>query len=320
MYQLEHKNYSARLLQQLQQSVRGNNETASVQIKNLKGLLNRFEVRLNIFLFIFLNSFLLWDVWQMRALNKWRAQNKSSVYHWYSFITEFEVLNSLATLHFNQPQWAFPQFTHQHFTFNGEAVGHPLIQTEKRVVSSFSLEGIAKVALVTGSNMAGKSTFLRSLGINIVLANMGAPVCAKSVMLSPVQLLSSMRIADNLAESTSTFYAELKKLKTIIEAVNSHLPVFILLDEILRGTNSLDRHTGSSALIRQLIRNNAVAVIATHDVELAKMEKEYPGSISNYHFDVQVSNGELYFDYKLKEGVCTSLNASILMKKIGIDM
>ena len=129
-----------------------------------------------------------------------------------------------------------------------------------------------------------------------------------------------MRIADNLAENTSTFYAELKKLKTIIEAVNRHERVFILLDEILRGTNSLDRHTGSNALIKQLIKEKAVAVIATHDLELASMEESFPASIENYHFDVQVAGEELFFDYKLKEGVCTSLNASILMKKIGIDL
>jgi DNA mismatch repair ATPase MutS len=149
---------------------------------------------------------------------------------------------------------------------------------------------------------------------------MGATACALELQLSPVKLMSSMRIADNLAENTSTFYAELKKLKSIIEAVNRHEKIFILLDEILRGTNSLDRHTGSEALIRQLIHQNAVAVIATHDVELADLQKQFPDALENYHFDVQVEGEELYFDYKLKHGVCTSLNASILMKKIGIEM
>ena len=129
-----------------------------------------------------------------------------------------------------------------------------------------------------------------------------------------------MRIADNLEESTSTFYAELKKLKSIIEAVNRKEKIFILLDEILRGTNSLDRHTGSKALIKQLIQQQAVGMIATHDLELAKLAEEFPGNIHNYHFDVQVANDELYFDYKLKTGICESLNASILMKKIGIEM
>ena len=168
--------------------------------------------------------------------------------------------------------------------------------------------------------MGGKSTFLRSIGVNTVLALMGAPVCAKRFTISNIELMSSMRIADNLAESTSTFYAELKKLQTIIEAVKANKKVFILLDEILRGTNSLDRHTGSKALIKQLIHQHAVAIIATHDVELANMETDFPQAISNYHFDVQVANDELYFDYKLKQGICQSLNASILMRKIGIEM
>jgi DNA mismatch repair ATPase MutS len=132
--------------------------------------------------------------------------------------------------------------------------------------------------------------------------------------------MTSMRISDNLAENTSTFYAELKKLKTIIEAVNNYEKVFVLLDEILRGTNSHDRHTGSDALIKQLIRHDAYAVIATHDLVLAKLQKQYPQSIDNYHFDVQVKGEELFFDYKLKDGVCHSLNASLLMKKIGIEL
>jgi DNA mismatch repair ATPase MutS len=174
--------------------------------------------------------------------------------------------------------------------------------------------------LVTGSNMAGKSTYLRSIGINTVLAMAGAPVCAAYFCLSPVQLISSMRISDNLEESTSTFYAELKKLKTVIDKVNNNEKVFILLDEILRGTNSLDRHTGSAALVKQLIKHKAAAVIATHDVELAKIKEQFPAAILNHHFDVQVSHDELYFDYRLKEGICNSLNASILMKKIGIEL
>ena len=168
--------------------------------------------------------------------------------------------------------------------------------------------------------MAGKSTFLRSIGCNIVLALMGSPVCAESFTTSHIRLMSSMRIADNLAENTSTFYAELKKLQSIIEAVNNHEKLFILLDEILRGTNSLDRHTGSKALIQQLIKQNTVAILATHDVELAKQADNFPANITNYHFDVQVANDELYFDYKLKDGICKSLNASILMRKIGIKM
>ena len=320
MQWIEGQPFKSALLVRLQQSVQVAGAPASTQIKSLKNVLGRFDLRLNILVFIFLNSFLLWDVRQMRALNKWRALNKEKVGQWFRLIAQMEVLSSLAALQFNQPNWCFPLFTARHFTFNATELGHPLIPVESRVTSSFDVEGIAKVALVTGSNMAGKSTFLRSLGVGVVLAQMGAPVCATSLQLSPVRLMSSMRIADNLAENTSTFYAELKKLKTIIEAVRSHQPLFVLLDEILRGTNSLDRHIGSKALIKQMVKEKAVAVIATHDVEIARLEEAYPQSIENYHFDVQVEGEELYFDYKLKHGVCTSLNASILMKKIGIEL
>ena len=168
--------------------------------------------------------------------------------------------------------------------------------------------------------MAGKSTFLRCIAVNLVLAQMGSPVCATAFTCSSVYLYSSMRIADNLAENTSTFYAELKKLRSIIDKVKRHEKVFILLDEIFRGTNSLDRHAGSVALIKQLMKEQAVAVVATHDVELANLKDEYNRAISNYYFDVQVVGEELCFDYKLKSGVCKTMNASMLMKKIGIEI
>lgn len=317
---LENKEFRSTLLVQLQNDLKIENEKASIQIKQLKKILGRFDLRLNIFVFIILNGFFLWDVWQMRALNSWKKKNKILVSTWFFAVQQAEVLNSLGALHFNHPGWHFPKFEKEYFFIKATALGHPLLPQDQRVTSNFEMEGKGKIALVTGSNMAGKSTFLRSLGINVVLAQMGAPVCASSMQLSPVQLMSSMRIADNLAENTSTFYAELKKLQVIIEAVKQSKPVFILLDEILRGTNSFDRHIGSKALIRQLIKEQSLAVIATHDVELSQIVHEN-GSLENYHFDVQVDkDDELYFDYKLKPGICTNLNASILMKKIGIEL
>ena len=318
---LEEANFSSKLLSTIQSIISRNNTTkASLQILHLKQILDRFDERLNVFLFFFLNSFLLWDARQMLALMKWKKSNKDLVHHWFHAIASTEVSISLATLYFNQPQFIFPTISNIHFEFTATDLGHPLIAENKRVTNSFTLNGTGKTALITGSNMGGKSTFLRSIGVNTVLALMGAPVCAKAFSISNIELMSSMRIADNLAESTSTFYAELKKIQSIIEAVKAQRKVFILLDEILRGTNSLDRHTGSKALIQQLIRQNAVAIIATHDVELANLENQFSNAIKNYHFDVQVANEELYFDYKLKQGICTSLNASILMKKIGIEM
>jgi DNA mismatch repair ATPase MutS len=205
----------------------------------------------------------------------------------------------------------------QYFHFSGRDIGHPLLAPAIRISSDFSLEGTGKIALITGSNMAGKSTFLRSLGINTVLALLGAPACARQLNLCGVKLISSMRVADNLAENTSTFYAELKKIKYVIESVDRKEKVFILLDEVLRGTNSTDRHRGSKALVRQLLESGAVAVIATHDTELAHSESANL-SVFNYHFEGKIVEEELYFDYKIKPGISESLNATTLMKKIGI--
>ncbi len=317
---IEQSDFTSTLLQDLQKQFKQQHEKASSQINQLKKILERLDLRFNFVVFIPLNILLLWDLQQAVALEKWKQRNHIHVITWFIALGEFEALNSLSTLSFNHPNWCFPLLKEEHFFIEGKDIGHPLISADKCVNNPLLIDKSGELTLVTGSNMAGKSTYLRSIGINTVLAMAGAPVCAKYFCLSPVQIISSMRIADNLEESTSTFYAELKKLKTIIDKVNNNEKVFILLDEILRGTNSVDRHTGSAALIKQMIKHNAACIIATHDLELAKMKTEYPGNILNYHFDVQVSNDELYFDYRLKEGICTSLNASILMKKIGIEL
>jgi hypothetical protein len=317
---IETTSFNSEILQRLQKSFYTGNKKASADISHLKSILDRFDIRLNPLVFIPLNTLLFWDLQQAFALENWKEQHKEKAVQWFKSLAEVEAICSVANISFNHPQWCFPVLSNEPGKLSAAELGHPLIDERKRINNSFSAVGLNELALVTGSNMAGKSTFLRSIGVNIVLAMMGAPVCAKSFTLYPVKVMSSMRIADNLEESTSTFYAELKKLKSIIQAVNQNEKIFILLDEILRGTNSLDRHTGSNALIRQLIHNNAAGIIATHDIELAKLAEEFPANIHNYHFDVQVANDELFFDYKLKEGVCQSMNASILMRKIGIEM
>jgi len=293
---------------------------ASASIKQLKKILERLEYRFNPLVYIPLNIFLLWDLQQVMSLEKWKSGHDKNVEHWFYAFAEMEALITIATVYFNHPSWSFPQLNQEQGIFISEDLGHPLIPAEKRVCNSFSTRGGEQLSLITGSNMAGKSTFLRSVGVNIVLAMMGSPVCARQLKVSCMKVMSSMRVNDNLEENTSTFYAELKKLKEIIEAVNRDEKVFLLLDEMLRGTNSADRHIGSMALIRQLIQHKAAALIATHDLELTKLSAEFPASICNYHFDVQVNNEELFFDYKLKKGICTSMNASLLMKKIGIDL
>ena len=317
--EIETTSFTSPLLHELQQTLQ-ENKNASSKIKQLKKILNRLDLRYNMVIAIPLNIFLLWNLQQVLDLEKWKKTNDADIEKWFDILATFEVLNSFSTIHFNNPTWCFPTLNEEHFSIRAEELGHPLINEKKRINNFITLTNSGEIMLVTGSNMAGKSTYLRSIGTNSIITMAGAVVCAQSFDISAIQLISSMRIADNLEESTSTFYAELKKLKTIIEKINNGEKVFILLDEILRGTNSLDRHTGSEALIRQLIKQKASAILATHDVELAALEKEFPNNILNYHFDAQINGEELFFDYKLKEGVCTNMNASILMKKIGLEM
>ncbi len=317
---IEKEDFKSELLAKLKNTLGQKKGLASDKINALKKILDRLDLRYNLVLSFPLNVFLLWNLQQVLDLEKWKLAQRHEVNNWFEILKTVEALQSLATLHYNHPNWVFPIFKEQHFSIAATELAHPLIKAEKRVSNFINIDNAGEVMLVTGSNMAGKSTYLRSVGVNVILAMAGAPVCANKFELSPVQLMSSMRIADNLEESTSTFYAELKKLQIIIEKVNADEKVFILLDEILRGTNSHDRHTGSEALIKQLIKKNAAAILATHDLELANMKEQYPQHILNYHFDVQVSNDELYFDYSLKPGICKSMNASILMKKIGIEI
>ena len=310
----------AGLVRSLKENLEKGSQKASASILQLKKILERLDYRYNPLVHIPLNIFFLWDLQQLFALEKWKSGKEAVVAQWFHVLAEMESLATLATVCFNHPQWRFPQLSSEQGVLVAKEMGHPLIPVEKRVNNSFTIKGTQQLSLITGSNMAGKSTFLRSAGINVVLAMMGSPVCATELIVSTMKVISSMRVSDNLEENTSTFYAELKKLKQIIEAVNKHERVLLLLDEILRGTNSADRYAGSKAFIKQLVKENAFALVATHDLELTKLADEFPDRIHNYHFDVQVKGDELFFDYVLKEGVCQSMNASLLMKKIGIEL
>lgn len=316
---IEQESFQSPLLKSLQADFISGDKKASASIRSLHKTLDRLDLRYNMVLSVPLDLVLFWSLQQVLALEQWKKQESGRVEIWLARLAEMESLNSISTIHFNQPDWVFPELKENYFSLEARSLGHPLINEKKRVNNDISIKDKGELMLITGSNMAGKSTFLRSTGVNLVLAMAGAPVCATYFSFTPVQLISSMRIADNLEESTSTFYAELKKLKSIIDRVNAGEKLFIVLDEILRGTNSHDRHTGSDALIRQLIRHQAAGMIATHDLALADIQQSFPQNILNHHFDVQVSGEELYFDYKLKPGVCQSMNASILMRKIGIE-
>jgi hypothetical protein len=316
---IEKETFTAWKLKMLHGSFRGGSD-ASVQVRTLARLVNRLDSRLNVLVSIPLNLLFFTDIRFCLALEEWKGQHAASIPGWFAAMAEFEVLSSFANTVFNNPSWVFPEIVPDFFTFRATNMGHPLIPEKKRISNDFETSGHGKTILITGSNMSGKSTFLRTCGINTVLALAGAPVCASSFSLSHVRIHSSMRITDSLEENISSFYAELRRLRSVITEAEKDPRVFLLLDEILRGTNSDDRFTGSVALIKQLMGYGTVAMVATHDLRLAGLSKDIPGKIDNYHFDVKISGEELFFDYKLTPGVCSSFNASLLMKKMGINL
>lgn len=292
----------------------------SAVFKELATLIDRLDYRLNMLVFAILNMFALWNFRQVFAILDWRKQYGEDMLKAFDTVAEVEALVSLATLSRNHPGWAFPEVIDADRPFvNAEALSHPLIPAHTAVANDYGM-GDHRVALITGSNMAGKSTFLRTVGANAVLAFCGAPVCSKHMRLSVFHLVTYMRIADSLNESTSTFKAELNRIQLVLDTVRHQPDTFFLVDEMLRGTNSKDKYLGSKAIIKQLIADGGVGMVATHDLQLARLAEEYPDVLANYHFDIQVAAGEMLFDYKLKPGECTVFNASLLLKNIGIDV
>ncbi|MEO1260430.1 MAG: hypothetical protein AAFZ15_16660 [Bacteroidota bacterium] len=322
---IEGQEFNSEKLSVLKKPLLLNGQPASKYIQRLSYIISQLNVRYNFFA-IFLNLITLWDLRWVNHLENWKAKQRDNLPIWFEALCEFETLSSFANLWYNNPDWVLPKINKE-YNLSATELGHPLINKKSRVCNDISMPVHGHIKLITGSNMAGKSTFLRTVGINIVLAQTGSPVCAGQLELPPLQVYSSMRTVDALHESTSSFYAELKRLKIIIEAVkkagkneSDHLSVFFLLDEILKGTNSVDRHTGSEALIQQLIDLKGGGLIATHDLELGKMEATSGGAIENLCMEVEVKNGELDFDYKLKNGVSKSFNATLLMRRMGIDV
>lgn len=293
---------------------------ASVVFGKLASLINKLDYRLNMLIGALLNMVFLWDLKQVFAILEWRRQYKDEVMDAFDVLAAFEALNTLAVLHYNQPQWARPAiYPSEERKLVCEELSHPLIPESVSVANNYKLEK-HRIALITGSNMAGKSTFLRTVGVNMVLAFTGSVVCAKRMEVSVAKLVTYMRIKDSLNESTSTFKAELDRMKLILGEVKNEPYSYFLIDEMLRGTNSVDKYLGSKAIIEKLIAYQGYGMVATHDLKLAELEQGYPDDVRNYHFDIQVSKGEMLFDYMLKEGECTIFNASILLQRIGVHV
>ncbi len=287
----------------------------SKNIAALAKLIDKLSYNLIMVVGFVLNVFLLWALKQTIAIEQWKRNNHENLEEAFDVIAEFEALASIAGLEFNYPEWSTPQIEDgEAYTLVAKSIAHPLINSKNRVTNDYELNDTFKIDIITGSNMAGKSTFLRTIGINTVLALAGAPVCAERMRVSVITMVSYMRIKDSLNESTSTFKAELDRLQMLLAAVEQEYKVFFLIDEMLRGTNSVDKYLGSKAVIEQLIAKKGVGMVATHDLEMAKLETDHPHYVRNYHFDIQVIN------YKMKHGECTTFNATLLLKQIGINI
>jgi len=314
---IENEVFDAKSLPELKHSLTGKHQ-AGKALRQLADIIQAFDTRLNIFGWIILNYFIPYDILQARRLENWRKKFSSHAPDWFDILSRFDALISLANLWYNRPDFVMPEPVEGSFYLDGENCGHPLLQQKNRIDNPVFFDGFRQFIIVTGANMAGKSTYLRTVAVNFMLAMAGAPVCATRFRFTPAGIFTSLRTSDNLLQSESYFFAELKRLKNIIDKLQAGEKLFIILDEILKGTNSLDKQEGSKALIRQLIRYDACGLIATHDLSLGELINDYPENIRNKRFEVEIVNDELIFDYQLKVGISQNLNASFLMKKMGI--
>ncbi len=293
-------------------------QSPSKAIHQLSVILNYMDQNLNILVSVILNGLFMFNLHLLLRAEKWKNDNKMKAVDWFEAIADFDALSSLANFAYNQPDFTFPQMLETEFHFQASEIGHPLIASGERVVNDMDIRGWNQFYIITGANMSGKSTFLRTIGVNYILAMVGSPVCASELSFSPVEIHSSIRTSDSLVKHESYFYAELKRLKQIIDELESGKQKLILLDEILKGTNSKDKQAGSIALIEQLLHYKSAGLFATHDLMLGELANIYPGHVNNLCFEIEIENDKMVIDYKLHKGICKNLNATYLMKNMGI--
>jgi ABC-type multidrug transport system fused ATPase/permease subunit len=322
---IEHSTFDSPLLKKLQSDLTLSNYSAAKEINKLRRILEVFKLRgskksvFNNQFYPLFNNFWLLDIYWIILTENWKHENSAHLELWVNAVSEFEVLSSMAGFAYSNPSFTFPEIKEEPYIINFQGLGHPLLKEEVRVCNTFHLEGQGEIAMITGSNMAGKSTFLRTVGANLVLALMGAPCCASSGQVSNITIFSTMRTQDNLEEGISSFYAELKRVEQLLKLIESGQPVFFLLDEMFKGTNSKDRHRGGFSLIRQLKELNAFGIISTHDLDLADLAGKH-GAVTNYSFNSDIQGAAMSFNYTLTPGLCVDFNASELMKRSGIKI
>ena len=316
----EEKYFHSSIMQQTVQTLAEGETSAFGAVKQLSGITKAFDYRLNMLAGFFLNVFFLWDIWQTIRLEKWKNRYGKKLSLWFDTLAQVDELCSLAGFAFQHPEAVFPEVAVGNFRVQGKNLKHPFIDPAVCVGNPVDIDGWGKFHVITGANMAGKSTYLRTVGVNFVLAMSGAPVLADSFVFTPVQLFTGIKTSDSLKDGESYFFAELKRLKEIIVRLEKGEKLFIILDEILRGTNSKDKQKGSNALLRQFIRLGASGLIATHDLALGDLAADFPENVINKRFEVEIEHNQLQFDYLLKEGISQNLNATFLMKKMGITV
>lgn len=320
---MEEQPMQAALLKEIKEEIGGEEQGASHSIRQLNKLMNELDQRNNVFMYVILNGFFFWELRQIMRIEAWKKQYASELPRWLAAIGRIDALNALAAFAYNHPDYIYPAIVqekvgHSPFRLRAEALGHPLMQRDRCVRNGIDMEKQPFFIIITGANMAGKSTYLRTVGINYLLACIGSPVCASQMEVYPARLITSLRTSDSLNDNESYFFAELKRLKLIIDKLQSGEELFIILDEILKGTNSKDKQKGSFALIKQFMALQAKGIIATHDLLLGTLIDLFPEDIRNYCFEADITDNELTFSYRLRPGIARNMNACFLMKKMGI--
>jgi hypothetical protein len=317
---LESERFSSPRLAELRAALDVEGLPPSRQISRLNRLIDLLDARRNM-LFAPLALLTLWPLQFAIAIERWRQASGPAVALWLAAVGEFEALGSLASYAYEHPQDPFPELVEEGVCFEGEGLGHPLIPEAANVRTDLSLSNERnRVLIVSGSNMSGKSTLLRTVGTNTVMALAGAPVRAGGLRLSPLQVGASIRIQDSLQAGASRFYAEITRLRQIVELTESALPVLFLLDEILHGTNSHDRRIGAEGVVRGLLRRGAMGLVTTHDLALARIAEELAPHAANVHFEDHLEDGKMTFDYRLRPGVVQRSNALELMRSVGLEV
>ena len=316
LQQIENEKWASHFLQNKSFKIQREGSKASKIFLDLSRLLDALDNRNNLFSAIFGNGFLLWDLKQVFHIESWIKKHTDTVEDWFNVVTFFDAYNSLGNFAFIHEDYCFPKIAQNNIIIDAKELGHPLLKNSKRVTSDVQLEDF-QFFIITGANMAGKSTFLRTVSLHIVMANMGLPVCASSSNYKPMKLITSMRTSDSLDDDSSYFFSELKRLKFVVDTLNNDTNHFVILDEILKGTNSTDKAIGSKKFVKKLTDLKATGIIATHDLSLTELENNI-STIKNYFFDAEIKDDELYFDFKLKKGVCQNMNASFLLNKMDI--